>query len=112
MWFKQKSGTLGDFEQLVLFGVMRLEHGAYGPASRPRSGADAGGSSTPCALRASQPCARRTTCSAPWPTVSKGGWRRSDLASTFPRDPDALVAAAARMAGLRPRGSRRRISVA
>src|SRR5437762_3024269 len=44
MWFKQKPGPLGDFEQLVLFGVMRLEDGAYGAAIRQeihaRSGRD------------------------------------------------------------------------
>ena len=43
MWFKSKS-PLGDFEQLVLFGVMRLEEGAYGAAIRQeihsRSGRD------------------------------------------------------------------------
>ena len=43
MWFKSKS-PLGDFEQLVLFGVMRLEDGAYGAAIRQeihaRSGRD------------------------------------------------------------------------
>ena len=43
MWFKSRS-PLGDFEQLVLFGVMRLEDGAYGAAIRQeihqRSGRD------------------------------------------------------------------------
>ena len=43
MWFKQK-GTLGDFEQLVLLGVLRLEKEAYGAAIRQeihaRSGRD------------------------------------------------------------------------
>ena len=43
MWFKSNS-TLGDFEQLVLFGVLRLEDGAYGAAIRQeihaRSGRD------------------------------------------------------------------------
>src|SRR6187397_1860102 len=33
MWFKSKS-PLGDFKQLVLVGVMRLEEGAYGAAIR------------------------------------------------------------------------------
>jgi len=44
MWFKQKSSVLGDFEQLVLFGVLRLESDAYGAAIRQeihaRSGRD------------------------------------------------------------------------
>jgi DNA-binding PadR family transcriptional regulator len=44
MWFKSKSAALGDFEQLVLFGVLRLEDGAYGAAIRQeihaRSGRD------------------------------------------------------------------------
>lgn len=43
MWFKSKS-PLADFEQLVLFGVIRLEDGAYGAAIRQeihaRSGRD------------------------------------------------------------------------
>ena len=43
MWFKQK-GTLGDFEQIVLLGVLRLEREAYGAAIRQeihaRSGRD------------------------------------------------------------------------
>ena len=34
MWFKKKASVLGDFEQLVLFGVLRLEEQAYGAAIR------------------------------------------------------------------------------
>src|ERR1041384_1200815 len=46
MWFKRKSPVLGDFEQLVLLGVLRLERqdSAYGAAIRQeihaRSGRD------------------------------------------------------------------------
>jgi PadR family transcriptional regulator, regulatory protein PadR len=45
MWFKSKqSAPLGDFEQLVLLGVMRLDEAAYGAAIRQeiheRSGRD------------------------------------------------------------------------
>jgi DNA-binding PadR family transcriptional regulator len=46
MWFKTKIPALGDFEQLVLFGVLRLEleDSAYGAAIRQeihaRSGRD------------------------------------------------------------------------
>jgi DNA-binding PadR family transcriptional regulator len=44
MWFKPGSPALGDFEQLVLLGVLRLEEGAYGAAIRQeihaRSGRD------------------------------------------------------------------------
>ena len=46
MWFKSKASTLGDFEQLVLLGVLRLEleDAAYGAAIRQeihaRSGRD------------------------------------------------------------------------
>ena len=46
MWFKTKTPALGDFEQLVLFGVLRLEleDSAYGAAIRQeihaRSGRD------------------------------------------------------------------------
>jgi PadR family transcriptional regulator, regulatory protein PadR len=43
MWFEQ-TPALGDFEQLVLLGVLRLEEGAYGAAIRQeihaRSGRD------------------------------------------------------------------------
>lgn len=44
MWFKQKTNVLGDFEQLVLLGVLRLGDDAYGAAIRKeihkRSGRD------------------------------------------------------------------------
>ena len=46
MWFKSKAPVLGDFEQLVLLGVLRLERqdSAYGAAIRQeihaRSGRD------------------------------------------------------------------------
>jgi PadR family transcriptional regulator PadR len=34
MWFRKSAAILGDFEQLVLFGVLRLEDEAYGAAIR------------------------------------------------------------------------------
>jgi PadR family transcriptional regulator len=44
MWSKSNPSALGDFEQLVLLGVMRLEETAYGAAIRQeihtRSGRD------------------------------------------------------------------------
>jgi len=44
MWFKSKAAALGDFEQLVLLGVLRLADDAYGAAIRQeihaRSGRD------------------------------------------------------------------------
>ena len=44
MWFKSNSAPLGDFEQLVLLGVLRLQDDAYGAAIRQeihaRSGRD------------------------------------------------------------------------
>ena len=44
MWFKQPAPVLGDFEQLILLGVLRLEDSAYGAAIRQeihaRSGRD------------------------------------------------------------------------
>ena len=44
MWFKNKPTALGDFEQLVLLGVLRLDDAAYGAAIRQeihaRSGRD------------------------------------------------------------------------
>ena len=44
MWFKSKTAPLGDFEQLVLLGVLRLADEAYGASIRQeihaRSGRD------------------------------------------------------------------------
>jgi PadR family transcriptional regulator, regulatory protein PadR len=44
MWFKEQPPILGDFEQLVLLGVLRLKDDAYGAAIRQeiheRSGRD------------------------------------------------------------------------
>ena len=44
MWFKSRPPVLGDFEQLVLLGVLRLESDAYGARIRQeiheRSGRD------------------------------------------------------------------------
>ena len=44
MWFKKNVTALGDFEQLVLLGVLRLKDDAYGSAIRQeihaRSGRD------------------------------------------------------------------------
>jgi PadR family transcriptional regulator PadR len=44
MWFRHKTSALGDFEQLVLLGVLRLGDEAYGAAIRQeihaRSGRD------------------------------------------------------------------------
>jgi PadR family transcriptional regulator PadR len=44
MWSKRPASSLGDFEQLVLLGVLRLGDGAYGAAirqeMRARSGRD------------------------------------------------------------------------
>jgi DNA-binding PadR family transcriptional regulator len=44
MWFKSKASVLGDFEQLVLLGVMRLGDETYGASIRQeihqRSGRD------------------------------------------------------------------------
>jgi DNA-binding PadR family transcriptional regulator len=44
MWFKSQAATLGDFEQLVLLGVLRCGEAAYGAAIRQeihqRSGRD------------------------------------------------------------------------
>jgi PadR family transcriptional regulator PadR len=44
MWFKSRPAALGDFEQLVLLGVLRLGPDAYGAAIRQeihaRSGRD------------------------------------------------------------------------
>ncbi len=95
MWFKTKAPVLGDFEQLVLLGVLRLEDAAYGAAIRQeihaRSGRDvsinavyttldrletaAVASSMRCGPRVSRRCARRTVPLPPWRTASRAGWR-------------------------------------
>ena len=42
MWFKSKTPALGDFEQLVLLGVLRLGEEAYGAAIRQEIHAKSG----------------------------------------------------------------------
>jgi DNA-binding PadR family transcriptional regulator len=42
MWFKSKTAALGDFEQLVLMGVLRLGDDAYGAAIRQEIHAKSG----------------------------------------------------------------------
>ena len=42
MWYKQKAPILGDFEQLVLLGVLRLKDDAYGAAIRQEINARSG----------------------------------------------------------------------
>jgi PadR family transcriptional regulator PadR len=42
MWFKVKPRPLGDFEQLVLLGVLRLQDGAYGAVIRQEIHAQSG----------------------------------------------------------------------
>jgi PadR family transcriptional regulator PadR len=42
MWSKPKPPALGDFEQLVLLGILRLDDGAYGAAIRQEINARSG----------------------------------------------------------------------
>src|SRR4051794_5240528 len=42
MWFKSETPALGDFEQLVLLGVLRLQEEGYGAAIRQEINARSG----------------------------------------------------------------------
>ena len=78
MWFKS-SAALGDFEQLVLLGVLRLEDRAYGAAIRQeiheRSGRDVSISAVYTTLeRLEQKGLVRSRIGEP--TAERGGRRR------------------------------------
>jgi hypothetical protein len=82
MWLKDKAPLLGDFEQLVLLGALRLElqDSAYGAAIRQeihaRSGRDVSINAVYTTLgpRVSRRCVTRTVPSPRWRTASRAGW--------------------------------------
>ena len=86
MWFKQKA-ALGDFEQLVLLGVLRLGQDAYGAAIRQeihqRSGRDVSINAVYTTLDRleSKQLLRSWTGE---PTAQRGGRRRKHYALTPP----------------------------
>jgi DNA-binding PadR family transcriptional regulator len=78
MWLKRKS-ALGDFEELVLFGVMRLEDGAYGAAIRQEIHARSGRDVSIGAVYTTLDRLERKGLLKSWigePTAQRGGRRR------------------------------------
>ena len=79
MWFKKKASVLGDFEQLVLFGVLRLEDEAYGAAIRQEIHARSGRDISINAVYTTLDRLERKGMLRSWvgePTAQRGGRRR------------------------------------
>ena len=78
MWFKS-TATLGDFEQLVLFGVLRLADDAYGAAIRQEIHARSGRDVSINAVYTTLDRLERKALIRSWtgePTPQRGGRRR------------------------------------
>jgi DNA-binding PadR family transcriptional regulator len=80
MWFKSKTSvTLGDFEQLVLLGVLRLADAAYGAAIRQEIHARSGRDVSINAVYTTLDRLERKGLLRSWvgePTAQRGGRRR------------------------------------
>jgi PadR family transcriptional regulator, regulatory protein PadR len=79
MWFKNKASALGDFEQLVLLGVLRLEAEAYGAAIRQEIHARSGRDVSINAVYTTLDRLERKGLLRSWagePTAIRGGRRR------------------------------------
>jgi DNA-binding PadR family transcriptional regulator len=79
MWFKKTSAALGDFEQLVLFGVLRLDAEAYGAAIRQEIHARSGRDVSINAVYTTLDRLERKGLLRSWigePTAVRGGRRR------------------------------------
>ena len=80
MWFKsRKAAVLGDFEQLVLLGVLRLSDGAYGAAIRQEIHARSGRDVSINAVYTTLDRLERKGLLRSWvgdPTPQRGGRRR------------------------------------
>jgi PadR family transcriptional regulator len=81
MWFKNKAPVLGDFEQLVLLGVLRLElqDSAYGAAIRQEIHARSGRDVSINAVYTTLDRLERKGLLKSWigdPTAQRGGRRR------------------------------------
>ena len=84
MWFKSKP-VLGDFEQLVLLGVLRLADGAYGAAIRQEIHARAGRDVSINAVYTTLDRLEAKRVLRSWtgdPTPQRGGRRRKFYALT------------------------------
>ena len=85
MWFKQKASVLGDFEQLVLFGVLRLQDDAYGAAIRQEIHARSGRDVSINAVYTTLDRLESKGLLRSWvgePTAQRGGRRRKFYAPT------------------------------
>jgi DNA-binding PadR family transcriptional regulator len=79
MWFKSKASVLGDFEQLVLLGVMRLDNESYGAAIRQEIHARSGRDVSISAVYTTLDRLERKGLLRSWvgdPTTQRGGRRR------------------------------------
>jgi PadR family transcriptional regulator PadR len=79
MWFKNRSSALGDFEQLVLLGVLRLGEQAYGAAIRQEIHARSGRDVSINAVYTTLDRLERKGLLKSWvgdPTAVRGGRRR------------------------------------
>jgi PadR family transcriptional regulator PadR len=79
MWLKSKSPVLGDFEQLVLLGVLRLDQHAYGAAIRQEIHARSGRDVSINAVYTTLDRLERKGLLRSWvgdPTPQRGGRRR------------------------------------
>jgi DNA-binding PadR family transcriptional regulator len=79
MWFKAKASALGDFEQLVLLGILRLGDGAYGAAIRQEIHARSGRDVSINAVYTTLDRLERKGLLRSWdgePTAQRGGRRR------------------------------------
>jgi DNA-binding PadR family transcriptional regulator len=84
MWFKSAS-ILGDFEQLVLFGVLRLGDDAYGAAIRQEIHARSGRDVSINAVYTTLDRLESKKLLRSWtgePTAQRGGRRRKHFALT------------------------------
>jgi PadR family transcriptional regulator PadR len=85
MWFRRKAAILGDFEQLVLFGVLRLEDQAYGAAIRQEIHARSGRDVSINAVYTTLDRLESKGLLRSWigePTAQRGGRRRKFYAPT------------------------------
>jgi DNA-binding PadR family transcriptional regulator len=92
MWFRKDTAVLGDFEQLVLFGVLRLEDEAYGSAIRQEIHARSGRDVSINAVYTTLDRLELKGLLRSWvgdPTPQRGGRRRKFYAAT----PAGLAAA-------------------
>jgi len=79
MWFKSRGPALGDFEQLVLLGVLRLGDEAYGAAIRQEIHARSGRDISINAVYTTLDRLERKGLLRSWigdPTAERGGRRR------------------------------------